>query len=467
MLSKEEIISIAKSGEGYNAEFKVRVPNKVKELTEEICAFANAAGGVLLLGIDDNNEIIGVNVDNAKQSAIQNSLNDINPHIPAQIYKVDVDGKDIWVIEVNSGSQKPYVLSGAIYVRQGPNSQKLTRVEQMRDFFQQTERIYFDESPNISFNIEKELDSSFFEEFRHSASISTSISREQIMNNLKLLLPDGRMKNGGVLFFATEPEKYIEKGMIRCIEFEGDTKTNIIDDKAFGGPLLKQYHQSMQWLKKKLNIRYEITDGGPRNEIWEIPEVVFKEAIINALAHRDYYDKGAYTTIEVFSDRVEISNPGGLTSAISPADFGQKSHSRNPLIFGLLVRINMVEQVGSGIGRIKELMKTANLPEPIFKTDGIFSVILKRIKSSGKSSGKNWSEIKKKLLDKSPEKLGLSALKILGMIHHSQETTIPEMAKKLKLTERAIEKNIKKLKDNQLLERKGGERGGYWKLLVE
>jgi ATP-dependent DNA helicase RecG len=122
MLTKEDIISIAQSGEGYNAEFKVRVPNKVKELTEEICAFANAAGGVLLLGVDDTNNIVGVTIDNAKRSAIQNSLNDINPHLPVQVYKVDVDGKDVWVIEVNTGSQKPYALSGAIYVRQGPNS---------------------------------------------------------------------------------------------------------------------------------------------------------------------------------------------------------------------------------------------------------------------------------------------------------------------------------------------------------
>lgn len=279
------------------------------------------------------------------------------------------------------------------------------------------------------------------------------------------------MKNGGVLFFAKEPEKEIEKGMIRCIEFQGETKTNIIDDKPFGGPLLKQYHQSMLWLKKKLNIRYEIPDGGPRNEIWEIPEVVFKEAIINAISHRDYYDKGAFTTIEVFTDRVEISNPGGLTSAIKPADFGQKSHSRNPLIFGLLVRIQMVEQVGSGIGRIKELMKSANLPEPEFRTEGMFSIILKRIKSSGKSSGKSsrklWTEIKEKLIEKTPTKLGASALKILEMVHQSQEITIPEMAKKLQITERATEKNIRKLKDQKLLERKDGERGGYWKLTVE
>ncbi len=387
-LTPQDIQSIAQSGEGYNAEFKVSVPSKVKELTEEICAFANAAGGVLLLGVDDDNNIKGVTIDNAKRSAIQNSLNEINPHVPTSFYPVEVDGKTIWVIEVNSGTQKPYALSGAIYVRQGPNSQKLTTVEQMRDVFQQSDRIYFDESPCSGFSMDKDLDLDWFLEFQNRAGISNTIGASQIIQNLKVLLPDGSMKNGGALFFGEKPEQFLETAVIRCVAFEGNNKTNIIDDKTYGGPLIRQYEQAMHWLKGKLDVRYEISGGGPRIEYWEIPETAFKEAMINALSHRDYYDKGAKITIELFENRVEISNPGGLTSAIPPSEFGTKSHSRNPLIFGLFVRINMVEQVGSGIGRMKDLMKTADLSAPEFKMDGLFTVVFHRNiteKSSGKS----------------------------------------------------------------------------------
>src|SRR5690606_14222880 len=124
-LTPEDIKSIVQSGEGYNAEFKIRVPNKVKEITEELCAFANSAGGVLLIGVSDDNIIHGVSIDNGKRSAIQNSINEINPHLPTDFYAIEVDGKTVWVIEVNTGVQKPYALSGAIYVGQGPNTQKL------------------------------------------------------------------------------------------------------------------------------------------------------------------------------------------------------------------------------------------------------------------------------------------------------------------------------------------------------
>jgi ATP-dependent DNA helicase RecG len=135
MLSVDEIIAIIASGEGYNVEFKLSVPSKVRELSEEVCAFANAAGGVLLLGVDDNNQVIGVVIDNAKRSAIQNSLREITPALNCSLSFVEIEGKTIGVIEVPSGSNKPYILSGAIYVRLGPNSQKLTSAEQMRDFF--------------------------------------------------------------------------------------------------------------------------------------------------------------------------------------------------------------------------------------------------------------------------------------------------------------------------------------------
>ena len=152
MITAEDIKLLVASGEGYNAEFKISVPSKVKEISEEICAFANAAGGVLIIGVNDANEIKGVEIDNAKRSAIQNSIGEITPALHCSVEMVRIDDKTVGVIEVPSGLKKPYVLSGAIYVRIGPNTQKLTTAEQMRDFFQQAEKIYFDEVPCVGFN---------------------------------------------------------------------------------------------------------------------------------------------------------------------------------------------------------------------------------------------------------------------------------------------------------------------------
>tara|TARA_B100000378_G_scaffold278000_1_gene279848 strand:- start:681 stop:2060 length:1380 start_codon:yes stop_codon:yes gene_type:complete len=454
MFKKSEIKSLIASGEGYNVEFKVSIPSKIKDVTEEICAFANAAGGTLLLGVDDNNIVQGVVFNNAKRSALQNSINEISPTLHCEIYTVTVDSKDVVVIEVPSGDNKPYVLSGAIYVRQGPNSQKLTTVEEMRDFFQQADKIYFDEAPCKTIHINQDVPDNNINQFRELAGLGATVSNEQIFNNLKLITKEGFLKNGATLFFAENPEQFFEKAVIRCIAFGGVDKRFIEDDKVMTGSLYNQYLQAMSWLKKKLDVRYDIEGAGsqPRKEVWEIPETVFKEAIINALAHRDYYDKGARITIEVFNDRVEISNPGGLISGIPKNEFGKRSLSRNPLIFGLFERIRMVEQVGSGIGRMRELMIEADLTEPDFNTEGMFTVTVRRPFDFNK-----W-------VDKWVENLTNNRVNIIKAIHENSKVSKRELEEKVSLSATAIDNNLDALKDLGLIERVGSAKGGHWKI---
>ncbi len=448
MYSEDEIKNIIQQGEGYNTEFKVSVPKKVKELTEEICAFANAAGGILLIGVDDNNLVQGVSINNTKRSAIQNSINEISPHIQCDIYKIDVNDKEVWVVEVPTGQQKPYTLSGAIFVRQGPNSQKITNVEQMRDFFQQANRIYFDEASCSEFILDKDFDNDFLKEFRESVGLSREIDSQQIINNLKLTLPDGSFKNGGVLFFGKSPHNFFEKAVIRCVAFDGIDKTYIVDDKIFGGPLMHQYNNAMQWLKGKLNVRYEIEGSGPRKEFWEIPQTALKEVIINSLSHRDYYDKGGRIMIELFNDRLVISNPGGLVSVIKPNDFGKISHSRNPLIFGLFERMDMVEQVGSGISRIRTALKVSGLPMAEFNTEGLFSVVFKR---ASKTDDDKTEKTKEKTRDK-----------IISLIGGNENITTTEIANTIGITDKGVEYHIGILTDEGVLKRIGSKKTGSW-----
>lgn len=382
MLTPEEIKSIASSGEGYNADFKLSVPSKVRELSQDVCAFANSEGGYILIGINNKNQIVGATIDNTKRSAIQDAIRDISPAISVNTYTVDVDGKTVWVMDVLSGKDKPYVTSGTIYVREGTNSQKLITAEEIRSFFQNSNRIYFDAVPCPRFNMDEELDKKNFKQFILASSISGNVSTHQILNNLQAFDESGIIKNGGVLFFGQQPEAFFPQAIVRCVRFKGTTKVYIIDDKTYGGPLYQQYIQAEAWVKDKLEVAYIIEGTGPRKEIWEIPLTVFKEAIINALSHRDYYEQGAVTMIEIYDDRVEISNPGGLLMGVQ-RDFGRKSMTRNPLVFGLFTRMDLVEQVASGIPRMRKEMQEAGLPEPIFTTDGgFFTVEFKRAKKN-------------------------------------------------------------------------------------
>lgn len=454
-MTEDQIRNIISMGEGYQAEFKKSVPSKKREIAEEVCAFANAAGGLVLIGVDDFNTIHGVSVNNKIRSEIQDALSNITPKLSCKFKDFTLPEGNIFVIEVPSGAQKPYVYSGAIYVRIGPNSQKLSTVEEMREFFQKSDKIFFDEAPCPGFDISEEVDPGIYNLFVLKSGITPTTPQKQVFENFRLFDSENQVKNGAVLFFGSEPQKYIEKAFTRCVAYDGEDKRFIADDKRFGGPLYSQYKNALQWLKGKLNVGYDIEGqgSGPRKEVWEVPETVFREAIVNALSHRDYYEKGATILIEIFDNRVEITNPGGLVSAILPEQFGTKSFSRNPLVFGLFNRMDMVEQVGSGIQRMKNLMADAKLPEPTFHFDGMFSILLHR--------PVNWSKKREKFIDILTE----NQMKIMDLIADNPNITKNTLSAEVGISTTAIDNNIGKLRELRILERSGGRKKGSWVIM--
>lgn len=443
MLSAEDIKNLVSGGEGYNVDFKRSVPSKVRELTEEVCSFLNAAGGYLLIGVNDSNAIVGAEIDNSKRSAIQGSIGEISPMCHYSMYDVDVAGKKVWVIEVPSGKNKPYFFSGCTYLREGANSQKLTNVEEIREIFQRHERIYFDAIPLSKVNLLEQLDKDNFLEFKKEAHIVSDVDDFQVLDSMRVFDDNNIAKSGGVLFFAQHPENVFFHAVVRCVLFKGTDKVYIIDDKTFGGPLLQQYNKAIEWLKGKLQVAYEIEGTGPRKEVWEIPLEVFKEAIINALAHRDYEEQGASITIEMFDDRVEITNPGTLLPVVAK-NFGRKSLSRNPLIFGLFTRMHLVEHIGSGIPRMCKEMLDAGLPEPIYDTDGMFTVTFRR-------------PINKKMVE-----LTDLQSKVIQTVKTNPSLTMEQIGKAIGIGRTSVYKIVKSLKEIGILEHKGRKSDGEW-----
>lgn len=387
---------MARRGESYNVDFKVTVPQKVRDITQEVCSFANAAGGYVLIGIDDNGNIKGVSLDNAKRSSIQNSIGEISPALHCELYPVDVDGKEVWVIDVPAGRLVPYFFGGSVFLREGPNSQKITNAEEIRELFQRAEKIYYDSIPQKKYDIFDHLDNNIIKIFRREAHISNNVDDKQLLVNLQAFTENEEVRRGAILFFDRHPEELFFHAVVRCTQFKGTDKLHIIDDKTFVGPLYAQYEQALSWIMDKMRLEYVIKGTGSRVEKWELPLEVFREALVNALAHRDYYEQGAFTTVDLFDDRIEISNPGGLLPLVAK-HFGRRSLSRNPYIFSLFMRMNLVEHVGSGIGRMKELMLNAGLPEPEYETEGMFTVTLRRKASVVENPG--LSELEKQVKD--------------------------------------------------------------------
>ncbi|MFH1729772.1 MAG: Fic family protein [Pseudomonadota bacterium] len=380
-MTKKELDLILHEGENYKIEFKENVNS---DLSKEMVAMANSSGGRIFIGINDKNEVIGVKATNALLSKIQNMAQDCDPSIIININTY----KNILIINVKEGLNKPYRCSKGFYTRNGSNSQKMTTRE-ITEFVQAEGNVRFDEKLREDINISKKIKKELLNHYLQLANINKTMDDEFILENLGVLEQKNKksyLNNAGLLFFCDSTNPHLHYANITCALYKGSEKLNVLDRKDFSSDIISNIEDTMLFLKKHLNLRYEITSLR-RKEILELPEVALREAVVNAACHRDYFEKGANIMVEIFDDRVQITNPGGLPKGLLPEKFGTRSVSRNPLITSLFHRVGYIEKMGTGIGRIRKSLKESGNSEAVFEYDSFFSVIFKRsILENGASS---------------------------------------------------------------------------------
>ncbi|MBC8439801.1 MAG: hypothetical protein H8D87_08950 [Deltaproteobacteria bacterium] len=176
---------------------------------------------------------------------------------------------------------------------------------------------------------------------------------------------EGRLifNNTGILFFAKNLDQFCPHAGITCALYKGVEKVDVLDRKDFNKDIISNVDNTMLFLRQHIPVRYEF-DGSPqRIEVPQVPLEALREAVINAVCHRYYFEKGARVMVEIFDDRVDISSPGSLVKGLLRKDFGKKSLLRNPKIAGLFHRIGYIEKMGTGIRRMQNLMeKTGHKP---------------------------------------------------------------------------------------------------------
>jgi len=360
-------------GESYFVEFK---ESPDKELPSEVCAFANASGGKVYIGIHDKGYVVGTDTSNAARSRIQDTINKIEPRL-----NVSIDVQDnIIVLTIPEGTHKPYSCPAGFYLRSGPNSQKLDR-NSIIDFFQNEGRVRYDEIVRDDLPIDERFNETAYKRYIKMAKISNVLEREAILKNLNCAAMSAEklcFTNAGALFFRVNDEDVVFRhaGVV-CALYKGTDKSYILDAKELNGDIVSNVDDAIVFLKKHLRVSYKI-EGLRRENILELPEDALREAVINAVCHRDYFEKGARVMVEIFDDRVDIVSPGGVCKGITHENFGTVSITRNAIVAGMFFRIDYIEQMGTGVRRMRNAAKEANVAEPEFEFDGFFKVTFKR-----------------------------------------------------------------------------------------
>lgn len=232
---------------------------------------------------------------------------------------------------------------------------------------------HFDETLNEKFRFPQDFDKGKLNRFLSLAGIEHRAKAQNILASLDVAEISGsklRVFQAGVLFFAKDPQRFIKESHITCVRYQGEDRFQVVDRVEVLGNPITMIEESLKFVKKSVSVKYAVTGEAQHKELYEYPLVAVREAIINAVMHRDYFYNGSHIYLHIFSDRLEIENPGGLPPGLGIEDLGKRSVRRNRTIADLLYRAKFVEQIGSGIQRMKRALKdNGNPPMEISATN--------------------------------------------------------------------------------------------------
>lgn len=301
-----------------------------------------------------------MNDHNRLKSEVQSIARSAEPPIAVEVESVG----NVLCVNIPAQQSKPYSFGGKFFIREGASSMQMSRAE-IREFFYSEGLIHFDETPCNKFSLKTDLDDEVWALFRRRAKIPAGMEPETTLRNLHLLRQDGVMTHAGAWLLARDIQKFNISADVACALFMGTNKVRILDRRGFNGDVYSMIDDVVAWILSKINVEY-IIKHVKREERPELPEEALREAVVNALAHRDYRST-ANVQIYIFKNRIEIVSPGGLPAGMTEADLGVKSIPRNPLLFGVLHRMDVVEHIGSGIRRIRNLCREYKVAEPKFE----------------------------------------------------------------------------------------------------
>lgn len=354
-----ELIERIGNGEDSFTQFKENITNNDK-LAEELVAFSNSKGGLLIIGVSDNNDIIGLTDEDIRRlnQLIGNVINSniVPPIYPTTEIKI-VDEKKLLIVNVPEGVSKPYSTNKGIYLTKAGSDKRKISPEELKRLFAESKKIFADEEIVFGSDV-TDFDTSLFYKFLEKDNVSiyeelkeNKLNLESVLENLELLR-DGQLTLAGNLIFGIAPQKFNKSFYIDCCYFDGNEMfvDKYISKKTIDGNFLTMFNNSLDFLKSNLKSTQDGEDFNSSSSL-EIDERVLTELIVNALVHRDYYIQSSIK-IFIFQDRVEIVSPGKLTNSLTVEKIksGISIH-RNPILNSICKNVLPYSGYGSGIKR--------------------------------------------------------------------------------------------------------------------
>lgn len=438
--------------ESNTLEFKREITSN-DQIIKCIIGFLNLYGGKLIIGVDNNREIIGIDESKVYQTLehIEKTIYDnCSPVVVPHVYTRRMANKLILIIEVSSGTRKPYFkisegLNKGVYVRIGRSSMRATP-ELIEDLKNQGLNRSFD-SLAVYNNGPEALSEMQLKEFfgtlvkypKRKINTDLLTAYNLLMNEQQQVYPTA----AGVLLFGFNPQEVFTEAFIICTHFAGTRGRQALASRDIKGTLFQQFEESFALIKSRLNVAYKIK-GKKRVEELEIPEVAIREVLVNALVHRNYSIK-APIKIAIYDDRIEFFSPGIFPGPLKVDKLEDGiTYIRNSIITKIFREAGLVEKLGSGFLTLFESYRERGLLVPeVIEGDSFVKCILPRGKSE-------------KGIVTGYEK------RIINLCHKLNEITTQDVMRELAVSRATASKELSKLSAAQKLVKVGnGPRTRY------
>lgn len=482
-MTEQELIELCSLGESTTVQYKLEFTTQ-KQIAEELVAFANTRGGIIVFGAEDKTgKMVGLTYEKVQYTSreLGNTANEqVRPVIYIETEIVKHEDMAYVVAYVKNGIYKPYKdLSGNIWMKQGSDKRRVTENSEIRRLLQNSHQYQVD-ADGVEGSSEDNIDTkaldSYFANVYGKGVDDFKMPRKNVLRNAHVTDDLGHLTIAGLMFFSKEPQQFRPQHCIKAVWFYGNEigGTEYRDSRDITGTIPEMYEEAVRWLKSCLN---RPQNGQSFNSVGEleIPEVVLEELVQNALVHLDLL-KPAAIRLLVFDNRIEIVNPGCLSDGqtIDEMLLGN-SDPRNPLLAQFGSNTMPYRGLGSGIPRV---MATGSDVELIDRPDGNqFVARIWRTTQRDKTTTQKANEelvsttqkeevATQKNKETTPKPLNTTQKKILEYLYNYPKATRKDVAQALgDITEDGVKFNIGLLQQYGRLRRKGGRKNGEWEVV--
>ena len=368
----EDIKKLVAHGEDQSLEFKTSLRLR-EEIGEAISAFANTDGGIILVGVSDKGEILGVDIGKKTIEDLANRVKEnTDPHIYPDVKVHKIDNKNVVEISVKESDEKPVFFKDRAFQRVGKTNQRISASKIREMAKQERVKLYWDERSYEGATIE-DIDEEKVKWFLERREKKRNVKKPKDMSLQELLMNISAISrniqkptNAGILFFGKNPQGFFFNSQLRIARFKGTDVTHpVIDRLDCQGTLCEMVDLAEEFVRRNIRLlSFRVSTSFQREDKLEYPLDALREAIINALIHRNYLEP-ADVRVFIFDNRIEIINPGSFPEGVSPEEPIHKPV--NPILSQLMYDVGFIEKYGSGIKMMRRLCREWGNKEPRYK----------------------------------------------------------------------------------------------------